>query len=108
MLVSVLVCGVELICVRGLDNIAVPLSASLLYYAFMHFDNIYLYILPIMLTPFIICAVLSKKLLTVGGVVCAVVIDMSVSISLGNFGFVLMMILLVFLFLASSDVEINP
>ena len=91
LLVAVLVCGVELICVRGLDNIAIPLSASLLYYAFMYFDDIYLYIIPIMLTPFIICAVLSKRLLTVGGVVCAVIIDMAVSISLGNFGFVLML-----------------
>ena len=89
--VALLVCGVELICVRGLDNIAIPLSASLLYYAFMYFDDIYLYILPILLTPFIVCAVLSKRLLTVGGVVCAVVIDMMVSISLGNFGFVLML-----------------
>jgi dolichol kinase len=93
--VAILVCGVELICVRGLDNIAIPLASSLFYYALMYFDSVYLYILPILLTPFIICIVLSKNLLTVSGVVFAIVMDITVSFCLGNFGFVLLLSFLV-------------
>ena len=90
-MIGILASGIELVCVKGLDNIAIPLSTSLFAYAFLNFSDIYLYVVPILLTPFVICVVLSRRLLTAKGVAMAVILDLAVSASLGNFGFVLLL-----------------
>ena len=77
----------ELFTGRGLDNISITLGAAALSYAFVHFDATADYIFPILLTPIVIVFAYSKRALTVGGIVAAVIVDLIISISLGNFGF---------------------
>lgn len=83
--------GVELITEFGLDNITLPLGSAALSYALLYVDGIENYLIPIILTPFIIAAALSKKILTKKGIVAAVILDGVVSISLGNEGFMLLL-----------------
>ncbi len=90
-LISMLASGIELISERGLDNISLPLSTAVLTYLFMRSDAVMDYVVPIVLTPFVIALVSSLKLLTKKGIVIAVILDLAVSVSLGNFGFVLLL-----------------
>lgn len=83
--------GVELITECGFDNITLPLGSASLSYALLYVDGIENYLIPIILTPFIIAVALSKKILTKKGVVAAVILDCVVSISLGNEGFILLL-----------------
>jgi uncharacterized protein (TIGR00297 family) len=83
--------GLELVTGLGLDNIVLPFGVSMLSHFLMFFDPITNYIVPILATPFIIALVLEKKLLTPLGVGVAVVLDIAVSLSFGNFGFVLLL-----------------
>ena len=62
---------------------------------FVYFEGINSYLAPIMLTPLVILVVVKKKALTVRGLIFALVLDLVVSLTLANFGFVL---LLTFLF----------
>ena len=87
----------ELLGVFGLDNILVTLSTSFLAYAFMYLPWINSYIAPIMLTPLVIILVIERKALTAKGLVVAIILDFVISLTLKNFGFVL---LLSFLFLS--------
>lgn len=80
----------ELFSERGLDNITVTLGVSFLAYFMLHFD-VKGYILPILLTPMIIAFSYKKKALTVSGIIAALVLDMIISISLGNEGFVVLL-----------------
>ena len=81
----------ELFTVRGLDNITITLGSSLLSYAFAYFDGAGNYILPILATPLIIALAHSGKALTKGGIIAAVIVDLAVSVSLGNFGFAILL-----------------
>ncbi len=80
----------EMITGRGFDNITITWGVTALTYAFMYFPGIYEYIVPILLTPVIIAYAVAKHALTPGGVVVAIVMDVIISIALGNFGFVLL------------------
>lgn len=82
--------GLELVTGFGLDNISVTWGITLLAYAFMYFPEITEYVIPIVLTPYIICFAIEKKALTRGGVIAALALDLCVSVSLGNFGFVML------------------
>ena len=85
----------ELLGVLGFDNILLPLAVFSLSSAFLYFDRIENYLFPILLTPVVLLLVNEKKLLTKGGVLAAVLVDGVISITLGNFGFtVLLMFLL--------------
>ena len=81
----------------GLDNITITWGVTALTYGFMYFDSIGNYLVPIIMTPMIIAFASCKKALTAGGILLAVIFDIMVSVSLGNFGFVLLM---AFFFLA--------
>lgn len=84
--------GVELISGRGLDNISLPLTTSALTYFLTVYPSIASnYILPILLTPFVIVFVLEKRALTRGGLAAALFLDVAVTVSLGNFGFLLLL-----------------
>ena len=97
LVIGALSAGIELICGFGLDNIVLPLSVSTATYLFTLFrTETAKYFLPIALTPLIIALVLERKALTRGGVAAAIFLDVAVSISLGNIGFLLLLALLAF------------
>ena len=80
----------ELFIGRGLDNILITLGTSLLSYSLINFESTLNYIVTILLTPAIIAFAYKKKALTVGGILSALLLDIAVSVSLGNFGFVIL------------------
>ena len=91
LLIALCAAGLELITGFGLDNITIPLGCSALSYLLINYTETMNYIVPVVMTPFIIALVLEKKVLTLGGVVCAVICDAAVSVAFGNFGFVLLL-----------------
>lgn len=86
--------GIELITGFGLDNIAITVGTAFLAFAFVEFSFINGYVVPIVLTPFVIAAVLQKKVLTNNGLLLAMILDAVVSLVLGNFGFVMLCVFL--------------
>ncbi len=85
----------------GLDNITITWGVTALAYGFLHYEGIGNYILPILLSLLVIGFAVKKKALTHLGVICAVFMDILISLSLGNFGF----IILVSFFLGSIIVD---
>lgn len=83
---------IELVSEKGLDNISVTWGITALTYGFMYFPEIYNYILPIVFTPVIIAFVRTKKSLTDMAVIAAIITDLFISVSLGNFGFVILVL----------------
>jgi serine/threonine protein kinase len=81
----------ELFTVRGLDNVTVTLGTSFLSYFFIHFDGAENYIIPILLTPIMIAFAYKKRALTTGGIITAIIVDVIISVSLGNFGFIILL-----------------
>lgn len=90
-MIGLLAAGLELITVFGLDNISITVGTAFLAYAFINYPIINSFIVPIVLTPFVIAAVLEKKVLTKSGLLLAMILDAVVSLTLGNFGFVLLL-----------------
>lgn len=82
---------VEIISVFGLDNITVTLGTAFLSFMFIYLPTYRFYLAPIILTPVVIALVLKKKALTPFATVLAVALDIVVSLTLGNFGFVLLL-----------------
>lgn len=89
--IAIFAAGLEIATGFGLDNITLPLGTALLSYLLMNMPGIENYLVPILLTPFVIVLVLGKRVLTVKGVIFAIICDVCVSVSLGNFGFVLLL-----------------
>ena len=89
-LIAIFALELELFSVKGLDNIAITLGVSLLSYSFCNFDFIWNYIIPIILTPLLIAFVIQKKVLSISGTVAAILLDLVVSITLGNRGFLIL------------------
>ncbi len=81
----------ELVVGLGLDNIVVTWGITALTYAFMVFPDINNYLAPIILTPLIVIFADSKRALTTGGIVAALIVDLLISVPLGNFGFTLLL-----------------
>lgn len=90
-LIALFAAGIEIVTGFGLDNITLPLGTALLSYLILYVDGVGIYLVPIVLTPYIVAIALEKHILTVRGVVFALVCDVLVSLSLGNFGFVLLL-----------------
>lgn len=95
MAISLLSVGLELVVGLGLDNIAITWGVTAFAYALIYVDSISGYVIPIILTPFIIAFVLQKKALTPWGTAGAIIMDVIVSLALGNFGFVIMLLFFV-------------
>ena len=91
LLIAVFASGLEIATGFGLDNITLPLGTAALAFLLIYIDGIGNYLIPIVATPFIVVLALSKKLLTVRGVLFALILDVAVSASLGNFGFTLLL-----------------
>ena len=96
LVIGALSVGIELISGFGLDNITLPLSvAAFSYLSTVFYTETAKYFLPIALTPLIISFVIERKNLTRGGTIAAIFLDIAVSISLGNLGFLLLLTFLV-------------
>lgn len=80
----------ELLTGKGLDNVTITWGCTALTAGFMYFDAINFYLVPILLSPWFIAVAYKKKALTFGGVIMAVIVDLFISVSLGNFGFTLL------------------
>ncbi len=89
--IGILSAGLELIGAWGLDNIMITLGVSFLSYALATSPTVISYIVPILVTPILIAAVIGKRALTGWGLVGALVLDLVVSLSFGNFGFVVLL-----------------
>ena len=78
---------IELFIGFGLDNIAITLASAALTHALMFFPWAVDYLVPIIVTPLIVVFAYSKRALTCNGIIAALVLDLVISLSLGNFGF---------------------
>lgn len=85
--IATLALELELFTGLGLDNITITVATSLLSFAFINFEQTGDYLVPIILTPAIIAFAGKKRALTVSGIIAALLVDIIISISLGNFGF---------------------
>lgn len=94
-MIGLLSAGLELITVFGLDNVSITVGVSFLAYAFVNYSTIDSYAIPIVITPYIIALVLEKKVLTPNGLILALILDVVISLTLANFGFVLLLSFLV-------------
>ena len=81
----------ELFTSKGLDNISVTLGASFLSYFLINYKGAENYLIPILLTPMIIALSYKKRTLTISGIIAAVVLELIVSFSLCNQGFILLL-----------------
>ncbi len=88
--IAIFAATLELFTGFGLDNIIITVGTSLLTYFLIFYPATMNYIVPILVTPLIIVLSLKKKALTLGGVIGAVALDLVISVSLGNFGFVIL------------------
>ena len=85
--IGVFAAGTELLTSRGLDNITVTFAAAALTFFFLKVPTAAEYLIPILATPFVILLVLRRRALTRDGIAAALFLDLAVSVSLGNFGF---------------------
>lgn len=96
LVIGALSVGIELISGFGLDNITLPLLvATFTYISTAFYAEMVKYFLPVALTPLIISFVVERKNLTRGGTIAAIFLDIAISISLGNLGFLLLLAFLV-------------
>ena len=86
---AVLAVELELVTGYGLDNITITWGVTALGFAFIKGVALN-FLVPVLLTPLIIAFALSKGALTVGGVIAAIIVDILISVPLGNFGFVIL------------------
>ena len=93
--IAILALELELFSVKGLDNITITLGVSFFSYSLSAFSSIWEYIVPILLTPLLIAFVLKKKALTISGTIAAIILDVAISASLGNAGFLILLSFLV-------------
>ena len=89
--IAVLGTQLELFTGRGLDNVTITLGTSTLAYLFINVEGIASYILPILLTPLIIVFAIEKKALTIDGIIAAIIVDVAISLTLGNLGFLILL-----------------
>jgi uncharacterized protein (TIGR00297 family) len=84
----------ELVTIFGLDNITLTLGSTFLTYALIKFPLTELFVIPLIFSPLVFAVVLKKKVLTKWGTALAFLLDVVVSVLLGNFGFVLLVVFL--------------
>lgn len=89
-MIGILSMELEIVTPYGLDNISVTWGTTAFAYSLMYFAWIGDYILPILLSPVIIIFALSKKALTKGGILAAIILDVVVSCAFRNRGFVIL------------------
>ena len=90
--IGILSTELELVTTRGLDNVSVTWGTTALAYAFMYFVNVNAYLIPVIFTPIIVMLCVEKKALTGGGILMAIILDISASVAFGNKGFIVLCI----------------
>ena len=95
LIIAIVAAQLEVVTGYGLDNISITWGITALTCFIVNFDGYIHYIVPILLTIPVIAFVLEKKSLTYGGLVGAIVLDIIVSVTFGNLGFVLLLSFLV-------------
>lgn len=95
LLVACLAVLLELITRNGLDNVSVPLATFLFIYAFLEVPAISGYLCPILLTPIVIWVAMERRVLTHGGIACALILDVIISVVFGNLGFLCLLAFLI-------------
>ncbi len=93
--IAILAVELELFTGKGFDNITLPLGVFSLASFLAFAPNAMNYIVPILVTPLIVAVVCKKHLLSSTGIFAALALDVIISISLGNFGFILLLLFLV-------------
>ena len=88
---AALAAGLELITGFGLDNITLPIGVSLFAYLLIFSGNADAYIIPIILTPFVVAIVSEKRILSQKGIIAALICDLLITVSLADSGFLLML-----------------
>ena len=88
LIIGLLSTELELVSEGGFDNLSMTWGTTALAYGFMYFASIQNYIVPILATFPIIIISKKKSALTRSGLITALALDVLVSISFGNFGFV--------------------
>ena len=91
LLVAAFALQMELFAERGLDNIFITLGVGFLSYCLVYVARIEEYLLPIMATPLVIALCLKKRALTPSAVATAIMLDVAVSLTFGNVGFLVLM-----------------
>ena len=89
--IAIFATELELFTGKGLDNISITLGTSLLSYLFLTVRGSENYILPVLLTPLIIVFANKKKALTTDGIIAALFVDVVITVTLGNLGFLLLL-----------------
>lgn len=89
--ICVFCAGVELICIKGLDNILVPFSVSAFSYL-LYINKMDGMMFTIALVPLFVAITIGKKKLTVGGAICAMILALLVGFAFGDFGFCLLVV----------------
>lgn len=89
--IAFLALELELFTGLGLDNITITVATSLLAFAFINFEQTGDYLVPVLLTPAIIMFASKKRALTLSGIIAALFVDVAISVSLGNFGFCILL-----------------
>ena len=84
--------GVELLSSSGTDNIAVPVSVSLVAFAMINYPDSSGYLLAVSLIPTVIAIISEKKALSRGGIICATLLGLLSAFALGNGGFILLLL----------------
>ena len=94
--IAIFAVELELYTGKGLDNITLPLGIFAISAMALYVPSAKDYMLPILVTPIVVAFVSDRRVLTSGGIAAALVIDVVISVTLKNFGFLL---LFTFLFL---------
>ena len=87
LIIAIFAAEIELFVSKGLDNIVLTISIAILSFLLVFYPVINNGLLAVILTPIIIALAYSKRALTLGGIILAVVMDIIITVSLGNFGF---------------------
>ncbi len=88
--IVILAIELEMFTGHGLDNITLPLGVFVISATVLFIPNPTDYLLPFLITPLIIAVVSKKHLLSSAGIFAAFIIDAIISVSLGNFGFIIL------------------
>lgn len=75
---------------KGIDNVSITLGTAFLSYAFICYPSVWNYIVPIIVTPAIVALAYKRETLTLGGIIAALLLDLMISLALGNLGFVIL------------------
>ena len=90
--IAILACELELFVGRGIDNVAITLGISAYVMLILSLQGEMSYSLPILLTPAVVAIVAKLRILTVPGIIFALIMDVLISIAFNNLGFLILIL----------------